>query len=84
MGVSLRRSRADNSILSGPMWTKFELLLDIMQVPNTYKFKMDQMNSNLDKVATLLGRIWPNFKLSQALMYVIITCKYEKELIKNS
>ena len=28
--------------------------------------------------------IWPNFKLIQALMYVIITCKYEKDLIKNS
>ena len=30
------------------------------------------------------GRIWPNFKLIQAPMYVIITCKYEKDLIKNS
>ena len=28
--------------------------------------------------------IWPNFKLIQALMYVIITCKYEKDPIKNS
>ena len=27
------------------------------------------------------GRIWPNFKLIQALMYVIITCKYEKDPI---
>ena len=24
------------------------------------------------------GRIWPNFKLIEDLMYVIITCKYEK------
>ena len=30
------------------------------------------------------GQIWPNFKLIQALMYVIITCKYEKDLIKNN
>ena len=30
------------------------------------------------------GRILPNFKLIQALMYVIITCKYEKDLIKNN
>ena len=30
------------------------------------------------------GRIWPNFKLIQALMYVIITCKYEKDPIKRS
>ena len=30
------------------------------------------------------GRIWPNFKLIQALMYVIITSKYEKDPIKNN
>ena len=30
------------------------------------------------------GRFWPNFKLIQALMYVIITCKYEKDPIKNN
>ena len=29
------------------------------------------------------GRIWPNFKLIQALMYVIITCKYEKDPINK-
>ena len=30
------------------------------------------------------GLIWLNFKLIQALMYVIITCKYEKDPIKNN
>ena len=30
------------------------------------------------------GLIWPNFKLIHALMYVIITCKYEKDPIKNN
>ena len=30
------------------------------------------------------GLIWPNFKHIQALMYIIITCKYEKDLIKNN
>ena len=30
------------------------------------------------------GRIRPNFELIQAYMYVIITCKYENDLIKNS
>ena len=29
-------------------------------------------------------RIWPNFELMQALMFVIITCKYNKDPIKNS
>ena len=28
--------------------------------------------------------IWPNFKLIQALMYVILTCKYEMDPINNS
>ena len=28
--------------------------------------------------------IWPNFKLIQALMYVVITCKYEKDPIRNN
>ena len=30
------------------------------------------------------GRIWLNFKFIQALMYVIITGKYEKDPIKNN
>ena len=30
------------------------------------------------------GRIWPNFELIQALMHVLITCKYEKDPSKNS
>ena len=30
------------------------------------------------------SRIWPNFKLIQALMYVIITCKYEKDPINKN
>ena len=30
------------------------------------------------------GWIWPNFKLIQALMNVIIICNYDKDLIKNS
>ena len=28
--------------------------------------------------------IWPNFKLIQALVYVIVTCKYEIDLNMNS
>ena len=29
-------------------------------------------------------RIWPNLKLIQALMYALVTCKYEMDLTKNS
>ena len=31
-----------------------------------------------------IGLIWQNFELILALMYVIITCKYEKDPIKNN
>ena len=30
------------------------------------------------------GRIRPNFELMQALIYVIVICKYQKDPIKNS
>ena len=30
------------------------------------------------------GCIWPNFELIQALMHILISCKYEKDSIKNS
>ena len=30
------------------------------------------------------GLIWSNFELIQALMCVIVTCKYEKDPMKNS
>ena len=29
------------------------------------------------------GRIWPNFELIQAFMYIIVTCKYTMNPIKN-
>ena len=50
MGVFL--DFQDNSIVGGPLWPKFELLLDIMIVLDTYKFEMYQINSNREKVAT--------------------------------
>ena len=34
--------------------------------------------------SAVCGQIWLNFKLFQAIMYVIITCKYEKDPIKNN
>ena len=36
-----RRSRAANSIVSGPIWPKFELLQDIMHVYVASNFKKD-------------------------------------------
>ena len=96
MGVFFRRSRIDNSVVGGPIWPNFELVRDIMHVLVNYKFKMDLINSDREKVATSIFRrsraansvvssgIWPKFELIQALMYVLVTCKYEKDRIKNS
>ena len=60
------------------------------------KYEKDRMKKKLRKsgdtifaIITLSvaietsGLIWPNFELIQALMYVIITCKYEKDPMKN-
>ena len=49
MGVFFRLSMADNSIVDGPIWPKFELFLDIMHVLDIYNFKMDRINSNREK-----------------------------------
>ena len=42
----LRRSR-----VSVPLWPKFEFLLDIMHVLDTFKCKVDMINSNREIVA---------------------------------
>ena len=33
--------------------------------------------------SAVLGPIWPNFKLVQDVMDVLVTCKYEEDPIKN-
>ena len=68
-----------------------------MDVIITCKYEKDPIKNNREKVATPFfqiitlsvametsGQIWTNFKLIQALMHVLITCKYEKDPIKNS
>ena len=68
-----------------------------MHVIITCKYEKDWTINSREKVASLFfsiitlsvametnSGIWPNFKLIQALAYVIITCKYEIDPIKNS
>ena len=68
-----------------------------MHVNITYKYEKGRIKNSQEKVATPFfsiltlsvametsSRIWSNFKLIQALMYVIVTCKYEMDPIKNS
>ena len=52
MGVFLRRSRAVNSVVGGPIWPKFELIHSIMHVLVTSKFEKDRININGDNVMT--------------------------------
>ena len=49
MGVFLRRSRAANAVVSGPIWPKFELIHNIMHVLVTSKFekRLDQYQRRL-------------------------------------
>ena len=97
LGDFFRRSRAVNSAVGGPIRPKFELVRALMHVIVTCKYEKERMKNNREKVETPFfpiitlsvtietsGWIWPNFKIIQALMYVIITCKYEKDPIKNS
>ena len=97
MGIFFSLSRAANSAVGGPIKPKFEIVRALMYVIIACKYEKDQMKNSREKVETPFFPIitlsvtmetsnWicPNFKLIQALMYVIITCKYEKDLIKNS
>ena len=52
MRVFLRRSRAANFVVGGPIWPKFELIHNIMHVLVTSKFGKDRININGDYVMT--------------------------------
>ena len=54
MGVVLRRSRAADSVIGGPIWPKFELIHNIMHVLVTSKFEKDRININGDYMMTLI------------------------------
>ena len=51
-GNFFRRSRAANSVVSGLIWPKFELVRDFMYVLVTCKYKKDWIKSNREKVET--------------------------------
>ena len=51
-GNFFRRSRAANSVVSGPIWPKIELIRDYMLVLATCKYKKDQIKSNREKMET--------------------------------
>ena len=57
-GKFFRCSRAANSIISGPIWPKFELIWDFMHVRFTCNYKKDQIRNNREKMETL----FPHYK----------------------
>ena len=44
--------KAANSIVSGPIWPKFELVRDFMHVLDTGKYKKDRVKNNREQVET--------------------------------
>ena len=52
LDIQVRYSSANYSILCGTIWSKLELLLDIMHVIDTDKFKMDWTNTKQEKMET--------------------------------
>ena len=52
-----RRSRAANSIVSGPIWPKLKLLQDFMHVLVTCKYKKNRIKNNKEKVETSFSQL---------------------------
>ena len=44
--------KAANSIISGPIWSKFDFIRDFMYVLVTCKYKKDRIKNNREKVET--------------------------------
>ena len=96
MGIFFRRSRVSNSAVSSRIWPNFELLRALMHVTIICKYEKDRIKTdekkwkhhfflhyNLSVAMETSSRNWPNFKFMQALMYVIVTCKYKMDPIKK-
>ena len=54
---NFRRSRATNSVVSGPIWPKFELVQDFMHVLVTSKYKKDRIKNNRENVETSFSQL---------------------------
>ena len=87
-GIS-RRSRADNSVVCGPIWPKFELVLGVCTslLPTNLKWirsKATEKSRDIDLIRSRAAnsvvslQIMTKFELIQAFMYmyVLITCRY--------
>ena len=66
-GNLFRRSRAANSVGSGPIWPKFELLWDFMHVLVTCKYKKHRIKNNREKVETSFSPFISNWGIFFAM-----------------
>ena len=85
------------SVVHGRISSNFELIQALMYIIITCKYEMNPIKNvsrkcddtvfptvTLSVAMETSGRIWTNFEIIQALMHVLITCKYKKDPIKNS
>ena len=59
--------RAANSVVSGPIWPKFEPVRDFMHVLITCKYKKDRIKNKREKVETSFSPIISQWGLSVAM-----------------
>ena len=50
-------TQGQNSVVSGPIWSEFELVRDFMHVLVTCKYKKDRIKNNREKVETSFSPI---------------------------
>ena len=83
----LRRSRAPYTVVLGLILSNFECIQAFMCAIDGVVFpqyrSMGFFRRRLAAYSVVCGKIRPNFELIQAPKY-IVTCKYEKDLIKKS
>ena len=95
-GGIFRRSRTDNSAAGNPIWQKFVLNHDILHVLITCKVEKDRLNSNREKVATLIFRrpraansvvssgIWPKSNSSKRLCMFSLPASMKRTLSETA
>ena len=59
-GKFFRCSRAANSIVTGPIWPKFELIWNFMHILVTCKYKKNWIKNNREKVKTSFSPLYVN------------------------
>ena len=76
-------------VVCGPIWSKSEYIQDGMHFLLVCMFKKDQINSNREKMETLIFRLTraansqAEIQDIQAFMVVLVTCKNEEDPLKR-